>query len=145
MIDGGLRKEFHERLATGFHWQAIETGGTGKGIPDSNFCSVGGGDRWIEFKKTEGWAVDLGPEQIGWHRARARYGGRTYVAVRRRHTGGPRKGAPVDELWLAHGGAAAQLKAEGLKELEDKPYFVGRWHGGPSAWDWDAIAKALVA
>ena len=144
MIDGGLRPTFHEMLKSGFDWQAIETGGTGKGIPDSNFCHRECGDRWIEFKATDGWVVDLSPEQIGWHKKRARYGGKTFIAVRRHHGGGPRKGHPVDQLWLYHGAAAELLKRDGIRGSEDKPYFIGVWHGGKARWAWDEIARALI-
>lgn len=145
MIDGGLRPTFHNNLKAGFHWQAIETGGTGLGIPDSNFSHPRCGDRWVEFKATSGWTIDLSPAQIGWHRRRARYGGKTFVAVRRHHDGGPRKGHAVDELWLYRGAAAALLKERGIRGSEDMPYFIGVWAGGESRWAWQEISAALIA
>lgn len=145
-IDGGLRPLFHQRLREGFHWQAIETGGTGLGIPDSNFCGTDtrtgvSVDGWVEFKQTSGWAVGLSPEQVGWHRVRCARGGRTFVAVRRWHDGGPRKGPPVDELWLYEGRWAGRLAREGLGQ--DVP-LLGWWPSGPSAWRWDSVRELLL-
>jgi len=114
MIDGGLRKLFHSKLR-GFHWQTIESGLTGRGVPDSNFCG-NGIEGWVEFKKTAVWAVGLRPEQIGWHLKRARAGGRTFIAVRRIHEGGPRKGPPVDQLWIFPGRMAEELATTGIAE-----------------------------
>lgn len=145
MIDGGLRGTFREKLREGIHWQSIETGGTGKGIPDSNFCARWAGrgiEGWIEYKWTEAWAVGLEPEQVGWLKKRVMFGGRALVAVRRCHEGGPRKGAPQDELWLYSGLASGLLRREGLSP--DHPGFLGWWEGGKSKWDWDQIRYLLL-
>lgn len=139
-VDDGLRVIFHDRLRAGFHWQAIETGGTGRGIPDSNFC-CGGCEGWVEMKATAAWSVDLSAEQVGWHLTRLQRGGRTFVAVRRRHPGGPRKGPPEDQLWLYRGSAVAALRRSGLL-TEDG--LLGRWDDGPSRWDWDRVRELLV-
>ncbi len=137
-IDGGLRPLFRTKLRRGFQWQSIETGGTGLGIPDSNFCSEGV-ERWVEFKQTEAWAVPLSPEQVGWHKTRHARRGLTLIATRRWHDGGPRKGAPVDELWIHTGEHVSTLYENGLKSAP----AVGIWHGGPEAWDWEAVGDAL--
>ena len=139
MIDGDLRKIFRDRLRRGIHWQSIETGGTGRGIPDSNYCTEGV-EGWVEFKATEGWAVGLTPEQVGWHLERWMRGGWTHVATRRRHDGGPRRGDPVDELWIAEGCWVRELATDGLRA--DVPMTVLR--GGPGAWDWDTVRRILV-
>jgi Holliday junction resolvase len=125
--DGDLRAIFRRRL-TSFDFQSIETGSTGRGIPDMNYCHDGR-EGWIEAKQTQGWAVGLRPEQIGWLMRRARHGGRVWIAVRR-------KG---DELWLIPGDRAAQLKSEGLKDIASE-----HWTNGPSRWDWDRIAYLLA-
>lgn len=130
---------FHTNLKAGFHWQAIETGGTGKGIPDSNFC-CGGLDRWVEFKLTDAWAVGLTPEQVGWHSERAARGGVSFIAVRRYHEGGPRKGAGVDELWMYPGKSARVVRADGLRV---QPIVC--MEGGPAKWDWDRVRRILLA
>jgi len=154
-IDGGLRSLFRERIPD-FHWQSIETGGTGRGVPDSNYC-CGGREGWIEYKVTAGWAVTLRPEQIGWLLRRSRAGGRVFVAVRRCCPAGPRRAAS-DELWLVRGSAAALLRTHGLRVLlagtpqkaggpsgvRPADELVGVWRGGPAAWPWPALRAALL-
>lgn len=139
-VDDGLRPIFREHLL-GFDWQSIETGGTGSGVPDSNYCSKGR-EGWIEYKATEGWAVTLEPEQIGWICRRVRYGGRVWIGVRRRNDGGPRRGAPVDELWLIPGKFAKEARIGGLRAMASLP-GVSHWGGGPSRWDWVMVARWL--
>lgn len=147
MIDGGLRGLFHHHLRVGAHFQAVETGGTGLGIPDSNVCFLmpdgSGRECWIEFKTTDAWSVGVRTEQNAWHRTRCMRGGRTFFAVRRQHEGGPRKGPAVDELWLCGGRYSSQLMTGGLKD----PSIIwdGVWSGGPARWDWSAVHAALTA
>jgi hypothetical protein len=138
-IDGGLRALFRAHLPA-FHIVTIETGGTGRGIPDLEYCYQGK-TGWIECKSTAGFAVDLRPEQVAWLSRRARAGGRAFVAVRRRHGGGPRKGSPADELYIIPGSRAAELKAHGLNHR-----LLGDCYGahGPARWSWDAVAKLLT-
>ena len=131
MIDGGLRKMFHIKLKH-FHWQAIESGLMGSGIPDSNYCGDGA-HGWIEFKLTRGWTVGLRPEQIGWLLRRTRAGGITFIAIRQQIR-------TDDVLWLFPGRMARELKESGLKAFPDHP---GRWHGGPGRWDWLKINYLL--
>lgn len=142
-IDGGLRSLFHDKLRENAHWQAIETGGVALGVPDSNYCmgSVNGREGWVEFKLTSSWAVGLTPEQVSWHKTRYRRGGRTFIAVRRQHSGGPRKGQAVDELWLCRGCWVKELRDGGLKNNEI--IWLGVWGGGPAAWDWAAVRAWL--
>lgn len=128
--DGGLRGLFAENMRE-VHWQPIETGSTGRGIPDVNACWVGL-EIWIEFKKTDHWRVDLRPEQVGWIERRARAGGRCFIAVRRAD----------DELWLMRSSAARILATESLREVPDTS-ILGRWYGGPRQWAWDAIKGLL--
>lgn len=167
MLDGGLRPIFREKLRAGFDWQSVETGGTGMGCPDSNFCArvtrretvplyaIGipeplmvqidteyesGVEGWIEFKQTSGWACTLRPEQVGWLVRRHMHGGRVFVATRRWHDGGPRLGAPVDELWVHSGEHARELKTGGLTAA---PHLF-RQDGGPSRWNWDVVREVLT-
>ena len=143
-IDGGLRALFRQRIL-GFDWVSIESGTTGGGIPDLNFCTPGppACEGWIELKQTGGHAVTLNPEQVGWISRRVRNGGRVWIAVRQQAAAGPRRAAR-DALWLIPGRYAVQAKAGGLRALEDLS-GVRAWHGGPSGgWDWQAIAAALV-
>lgn len=138
-IDGGLRKIFREKLPD-IDWTSIETGGTGKGIPDSNGCKDGH-EFWVEYKLTSAWTVGLEPEQVGWITRRARFGGKVFVAVRRKTTAGPRKGRAVDELWLYRGADARELKTLGIK---DGPPPLHVSEGGPAKWNWNAIRLELL-
>lgn len=140
MIDGGLRKLFQQHLPM-FHWQAIETGMTGRGIPDINYCHEGV-EGWLECKQTGGWAVGLRPEQVAWLDRRARARGRCWVAVRRKHALGPRREA-VDELWLVRGSGVLVLAKGGLRDALANLVVDGIWVGGPARWDWTAVRKVL--
>lgn len=140
-IDGGLRALFRARVPG--DWTSIESGTTGGGIPDSNFC-IRGVEGWIEYKQTTGHVVTLRPEQTGWLTRRARNGGRVFVAIRQQAPAGPRRAAR-DALWLVPGRLAVQARSEGLRGLAGAP-GVRTWHGGPGAgWDWQAVAAALVS
>jgi hypothetical protein len=138
MIDGGLRKIFRSNLPE-FHWVSVETGLTEQGIPDSNFC-VEGREGWLEYKETATNRVGLRPEQIGWLERRSRAGGLTFIAVRFRHGGGPRKGVPVDSLYIYPGAAARSVALLGLRSNSLLAAFHG---GGPSRWPWDTIRNLL--
>jgi len=126
------------------HWQAIESALTGSGIPDSNGCHDEQ-EFWMECKSTQAWAVKFEPEQIGWIHRRTRAGGLVWIAVRRRHEGGPRIGDPVDELWLVQGCWVRELAGNGLKHMLETPWpttFV--FHDGPSKWEWPLVLKTLT-
>lgn len=136
MIDGGLRKIFQARLPL-FHWQAIETGQTGRGIPDINYC-CNGKEGWIEFKQTQGRKVSMRPEQVAWIDRRIRAGGRAFIIVRHKTTEGPRKGPAYDDLYIYEGGYVRQLMAIGLESYPLKFY-----ENGPAKWPWDEISLVL--
>lgn len=152
-IDGGLSDLFRKNLP-GFHFQRIETGGTGGGIPDTNYavtrpdksCAHG----WIEYKQTDGWTVPLETEQCGWIDRRWRMGCAVWIAVRRRAAAGPRRGPAVDELWFMPGAWAIPGVDTGLKGLTGllRPDGSGlgphQWAGGPSAWGWGVVRGLLV-
>lgn len=139
--DGDLRTIFREKLKSGFHWQSVETGLVGPGTPDSNFGSQGV-ERWIEYKQTSGWKPHIRREQISWHLHRKLVGGVTFLAIRRWHDGGPRKGDPVDELWLCHGHFISVVNQFGMKH--DSIDWLGVWHHGKNNWDWNRIREILV-
>jgi hypothetical protein len=129
-IDGGLAR----LLAVGlprFHWQRIETGGTGLGIPDLNYC-CDGSEGWIECKRSDGWVVDFSPQQIAWIERRLRAGGRVFVFVRR----------AGDELFVLPGSAARPLltRSESLRTVARIAFFPG----GPRAWNYAEIGRILV-
>lgn len=142
MPDAGLRSLLHTHLRAGFHWQAVETGLTAAGVPDTNFCS-GGVEGWVECKATREWAVTLIPEQVGWLTTRARRGGRVFIAVRRVASAGPRKGPAADELWLIRGALAREAREGGLRGLPPSA-LLGVWPGGPGAWDWPRVSALLL-
>ena len=130
-IDGGLRSLFRKRLPQ-FDWTSIETGGTGRGIPDSNYC-IDGVEGWIEFKRTLHWTAGLRPEQVGWMMRRTRHGGRCFIAIRRKTVS---KGVPVDQLWLYSGRDAQALHANGMRAVEPLALYN-------DAWNWPEIAGIL--
>lgn len=143
-IDGGLKQLLRKHIPT-FDWQGIETGGTGRGIPDMNYCHHGV-EGWIECKATDGWVVDLRPEQVAWMMRRHRAGGRVWILVRQR--GAARGDAKArDVLWLAPGSRAIDCRT--LPRLfpddttEQTPWVL-RCERGPSSWNWDLITKLLT-
>ncbi len=123
-----------------FDWCSIESGSTGAGIPDSNFC-CNGVEGFVEFKQTTGHTCPLRPEQVGWIARRVRAGGRVFIACRARAAAGKRRPAR-DDLWLIPGLYAKEAKAQGLGFGYGD---VRVWYGGPQAWDWRAIAGVLVS
>ena len=72
-----LWKQLRDNLPT-VHWQRIETGLTGAGVPDVNGCSDGQ-EVWIELKSGRGRQLGLRPMQIAWLATRTKYGGDCYV------------------------------------------------------------------
>lgn len=138
-IDGGLSTLFREHFKH-WHWQRIETAGTGLGIPDLNYCYAAH-EGWLELKQCDGWQCGLRPEQGAWIARRKRAGGNVHVAVRRKHAGGPRKGNPVDELYLFCGCKVEQLITSRLMLVQPR----GMWAGGPAQWNWSAVAVILTS
>ena len=84
------------------HWQRMETGSTGRGVPDVNGCFEGQ-EFWIELKVTNTKKVALRPEQVAWHLLRARAKGKTYILVK------AKKG-----IYLFAGKDAKEVLDEGL-------------------------------
>lgn len=127
-MDGQLRKLFRLNLKE-WHWQAIESGATGGGIPDSNYCFAGI-EGWIEFKKTDGWKVVFQPMQVPWIMRRWRAGGRVHIAVRQiRRTG--------DVLHLYLGSQAAALEESGIAGVA----AVASW---VAPWPWKEVGSAVL-
>lgn len=132
-IDGGLRALFKAHIPG--HWQAVETGATGQGVPDSNYC-WDGIEGWVEFKQTHAWAVKFKPTQPGWIYQRVRAGGRVWVAVRRWQC----DANDTDELWMVPGHFAGMLSQNGLKSVASHSWILP----GPSRrWDWPQVARLL--
>lgn len=127
-MDGNLRKMVREALPS-WHWQSIESGGTGSGIPDTNFCTRGI-EGWLEFKKALGWKVGLSPPQVAWLLRRWRAGGYCLVMVRQVRQGG-------DALYLYSGDQAGALVEGGLRHTPP----MGQW---VQPWPWPAVGDAIV-
>lgn len=145
--DDGLRALFRNHLLQ-FHWTTIETGMVTMGVADSNYLHYGGVEGWVEHKATRKWSPKIRPQQISWIHRRARLGGRCWIAVRRRHGGGPRLGDPVDQLWMVPAAHVRELASGGLRMLAGNNYGVTRfwyWAGGPGCWDWEAVAGLLLS
>lgn len=138
-IDGGLTQVLREALPE-VHWCRIETGGTGRGIPDINGC-YRGAEFWCELKFTDTWAVGLRPEQCGWAMQRSRAGGRVFILTRRRTQAGPRRGPGVDELYIHSGADAREVATLGLR---GGPLPLYRAGGGPSQWSWKDVLRILT-
>ena len=64
------------------HVQRIETGGTGRGVPDVNYCQQGR-EIWIELKSIKGLKSELSPFQVAWIYNRVRSGGNCFVLIRK--------------------------------------------------------------
>lgn len=144
--DDGLRAIIRRSIAA--HWTTIETGAVQGGVPDLNGLLPFGVNLrppvevWLECKSTDAWAVTFRPLQVGWLTTRVRMGGRAFVAVRRRHGGGPRRGPPSDELWLVDGAYAADLQVRGLQDMA-LAGVLGMWHGGETGWNWPQFEAIL--
>lgn len=125
MRESDLRRQVRESLPA-VHWQAVETGGTGRGIPDLNGC-LRGVEFWVELKLVKrGLQVPLTPTQVAWHLRRARAGGRTWLLVRWR-----------DRLLLYRGSRAAEVAGLGVKALPD---LDSPCHGVP----WEKILETMT-
>ena len=98
-------------LPYGCDFQRIETGSTGRGIPDVNLC-YGGKEIWVELKIVNGRKIDLSPEQVSWAHRRWRAGGTSYIMARYM-TDGPRVGKN-DRIILWEGKFAPLVKADGI-------------------------------
>jgi hypothetical protein len=133
MVDGGLRALFRKNI-TAAMWTSLESPTTGKGIPDSHFIFPGGHEGMVEYKKIRGWAMPKSETwtfQIAWHMRYARFGGRSFVAIKRKDK----------ELWLVPGGLAKRLDERGLVGIWDRSDTGVRMWSDP--WQWDHVAHEL--
>jgi Holliday junction resolvase len=123
-------KNAMERDLPGVHLQRIETGMTGRGIPDVNAC-YRGVEAWLELKVVEGRRVLLRPEQVAWHAKRAAVGGNNFIIARDKRDG-VRVGK-FDRLYVWHGSQAVSLVQQGL---DCPPLYVG-----DRPWSWPEVHK----
>lgn len=138
MIDGGLWPILKAGLPL-WDWQRIETGGTGRGIPDVNGCLMSN-EIWVELKGTTGWSPVIRPEQVAWAERRTRYGGKVFLAVRRTCDAGPRRES-ADELWIYRATGFRSVALEGLKN--NPPALLCT--GGSRSWDWSAVNELFLS
>jgi hypothetical protein len=137
-MDGGLNKIFQAHFNL-WHWQRIESGATGSGTPDLNYCAHGF-EAWLELKGTDSWRIEIRPPQHAWIQRRIRAGGNVFIAARRQTMAGPRKGKAVDELYIFCG-----CKSEAL--MQSRLCLVlplGMWADGPAGWTWPEVHNALT-
>lgn len=76
-LEKHLRRALCEQL-TNCHWQPIEAGQVGGGIPDLNGCFQGV-EIWLELKIQKGNIIGVTPRQATWLMRRAEAGGRCFV------------------------------------------------------------------
>lgn len=141
MSDGGLRQIFQKHIPE-FFWQSIESGMTGKGIPDTYYCAKGNLSGWIECKKTSANAVGIDPMQVAWAEKLWRKNGRCWLAVRVYCKAGKRRKAK-DELWIFHGEGTRWCMLGGISAVPSL-FIKGHWTGGPKRWDWKRIREILA-
>tara|TARA_R110002020_G_scaffold285547_1_gene501066 strand:+ start:296 stop:685 length:390 start_codon:yes stop_codon:yes gene_type:complete len=111
------------------HFQRIETGITGSGVPDVNGCAKGK-EFWIELKEIHsGNALTLRPMQIAWLAKRALHGGQVFVMARKNN-----------EIKLYHIDGLT-----GIKELVKKGYKSDALLVLNIPYDWDTLATALLS
>ena len=114
---------------TEVHWQRIETGMTGAGIPDVNGCAKGK-EFWIELKEVHsGNSLTLRPMQVAWLAKRAMHGGQVFVLARKNNI---IKLYHIDSLERAHDLVKTGFKSEALVTLEI-PY------------EWKTLYSALLS
>ena len=63
-----LWKQLRDNLPK-VHWQRIETGITGAGVPDVNGC-LDGKEVWVELQRVKGRQIGLRPMHIAWFATR---------------------------------------------------------------------------
>ena len=71
-----------QHLPKDAHFQRIETGGTGRGVPDVNYCQQGK-EVWIELKSVSGLKSEVSSFQIAWLYNRVKSGGNCFVLIRK--------------------------------------------------------------
>lgn len=125
-------KLFISHLPKLAHHQRIETGLTGRGIPDINICFEAE-ECWVELKVVKGKQVQLAPEQVAWHYRRHRAGGTTWIVARDKYDG-VRKGKG-DDIYIWKGLDAPEVLKHGI-EFPSLYKFS-------SPFDWDLIMKCL--
>lgn len=116
------------------HFQPIEIGGTGHGVPDVNFCYQGI-EGWIEMKKDQKGRMDIRPEQIGWIIERLRHKGLVRIAVRL-------VTLDADVLVIFDGSVVEKLETKSIEK--NLAFAIDFWEGGPKLWKWGEVLDAIT-
>lgn len=133
MRDGDLRKLFKKHIPK-FHWQPIETGAMGSGIPDTNWCFEGQ-EGWVEYKWSDRGLITLRPEQVGWIIERTRHGGNVKIAVRWTQYG-------EEYIGIFDGHMCEDFTRRSV--IDNLEYMIYSSAGKPNIWVWNKIQEALL-
>ena len=116
---------------TDIHFQRIETGLTGSGVPDVNGCAKGK-EFWIELKEIHrGKSLTLRPMQVAWMAKRSAVGGQVFVLARKQD---------VIKLYHVDG-------LSGAKELQENPkgFYQKSLVTLIKPYEWDNLYSALLS
>jgi DNA-directed RNA polymerase specialized sigma54-like protein len=107
------------------HWQRIETGALGTGVPDVNACWQGN-EFWIELKIGTIQSVNLSAQQCAWHTRRATRGGISWILIH-----DPSK----HQIWCVPGSQSVSLRNRTL--CSSSPTIHHQQH----PFDWKLVLK----
>lgn len=116
---------------TDIHFQRIETGLTGSGVPDVNGCAKGK-EFWIELKEIHrGKSLTLRPMQVAWMAKRSAVGGQVFVLARKQD---------VIKLYHVDG-------LSGAKELQENPkgFYQNSLITLIKPYEWGNLYSALLS
>ena len=116
---------------TDIHFQRIETGLTGSGVPDVNGCAKGK-EFWIELKEIHrGKSLTLRPMQVAWMAKRSAVGGQVFVLARKQD---------VIKLYHVDG-------LSGAKELQENPkgFYQNSLVTLIKPYEWGNLYSALLS
>ena len=113
------------------HSQRIETGGTGKGVPDVNYCHEGK-EVWIELKSIDGLKSELSPFQMAWLFNRSKVGGNCFVLIRKNNS-------KEKEIKLFH------IKDMTIKELGKLNWKTEASYTLRTPYDWEEFFAFILA
>ena len=122
-------KALYQALKTNLpkvHWQRIEVGSLGTGVPDVNACWQGK-EVWIELKLGSLQSINLSPQQCAWHMRRANAGGVSWI-LSYDHS--------KRELWLIPGIESINLRERTLSSSD-------LIHHQSSPFDWKVLIKKI--
>ena len=137
--DAGLRKLLRDHMKDyGQWWQAIETGATSAGLPDSH-CLGPTGTFWVESKRalSRTGRIKFEPHQVQWLTKHCEWV-RTFVAVRLLE--GSAEGGETDGIAIYDGRWIGSLLSGGT----DSAPAILRYSGDVRRWPWEKIARVFA-